>query len=991
MEKSRIAVNRSKRKIEKIGKPVHNAQVCCGNQQLVAQVIASSLESLVLDTRPVANSIDDPLLVEIATQLSKSKARITSFVLCNCPRVSPVGIRAIAHAIGSDLKHFSYANSNVDRSILKVLATRLECLEDLDFSECPTLAAEAIREFIPCCNRIMRRCDLSNCPSITDDAICWLSGTIGTQGSLTRCVNLLSLNLAQTKAITDRGLTSLAIGCGALQFLNLEGLVNITDIGMQKLTHGCKRLRVVHLKKCIQLTDETLKSLGEHCHKLQSINLCGCIAISNIGLAAMVEKTKALQVVDVQGCNLLTEQALCILVKALPALQRLNVSGCQQITENGLLTLAAHLPFVQSATSFRGLEPRINAKELKFMHHQKTIAQSAALRIQSWFRGHIGRTIAKSWRCVMIETPAVNRIRRAFLSHCLRNEINFRARKKRKINLAAARIQGLVRGFLLRAKYYRELEESYLHSIQTRAAKRIQSRFRGFLIRRQPTMVNMAIRRMYFRFEEDKRIRCAVRVQRCYRNRLNQCRFLEVVYITQRRREQCNAAAIKLQRLFRSRAARALTRSLRQELESKREWKKHCITMAIKLQSHWRRHATWRHIQHARQEHHRRQRIEYEAATKINALGRGWLGRRLAASERENLSKKHAAAKCIQRAWQHYLHPSHGTIEYKKLVSDIQWQIHLENAQAEQRKEELLEKQRKAAMHDSASEADSEDDWYAFEDGAYWFSPSRNEKEYTRPNRFAREKSMVGLPIKVFWPLEDAWFEGLITKFCASRLKHKIVYLDGDTEWLDLEAMDATYLRLFLGSWMMYENYCPSEVALKAALFVHVRFQLYSVEYFCWRSGWIDSFDATHDVFRLIFDDDATQMVEMDLFAMEDEVQVQDKRSLLWYHPAAFFFGDGYDVRIYDYLTYIPPTETQEPVQEEYTQEAWNTEYYEEFTWQETQEEGEESAAIAEEEVGPTLPMEMTQANEEEYDELSDADEEQEASEDEDEEDEEDD
>jgi F-box/leucine-rich repeat protein 2/20 len=85
------------------------------------------------------------------------------------------------------------------------------------------------------------------------EALCWLAGTLGVQGALTQCIKLVSLNLSNTSAISDRGLIALSTGCRALQFLNMEGLVNITDVGISQLSKGCKHLRVLHLKRCVQV------------------------------------------------------------------------------------------------------------------------------------------------------------------------------------------------------------------------------------------------------------------------------------------------------------------------------------------------------------------------------------------------------------------------------------------------------------------------------------------------------------------------------------------------------------------------------------------------------------------------------------------------------------------------------------------------------------------------------------------------------------------
>lgn len=67
-----------------------------------------------------------------------------------------------------------------------------------------------------------------------------------------------------------------------------------------------------------------------------------------------------------------------------------------------------------------------------------------------------------------------------------------------------------------------------------------------------------------------------------------------------------------------------------------------------------------------------------------------------------------------------------------------------------------------------------------------------------RPRRQSRKESkesdllsadslqIVGRRIEVFWPLDSAWYRGLVRSYDASRKKHKVSYDDGEEEWLYL-------------------------------------------------------------------------------------------------------------------------------------------------------------------------------------------------------------
>ncbi|ETW00506.1 hypothetical protein H310_07119 [Aphanomyces invadans] len=870
-----------------------------------------------LDLRPHAAWVTDHVLVELAIAILQRKTTITHLRIAGCHAFSAVGMRSLVHAIGPHLKSLDYSASTVKRDVLKVLVTRLEDLRELDFSSCATLSSEILRDFMPCCNHTLEKCNLANCNLVNDEALCWLAGSLGVQGGLTQCANLKSLNLAHSTLVGDRGVAALGCGCAALQFVNLEGLINVTDAGMVKFVAGCRSLRVLHVKRCVQITDRSLAAIGAHCRHLRSINLCGCGRVTTDGMASLVRGASQLQAIDVQGCNLLTEEFLCVVATHLPALQLLNVNGCQQITDNGVRTLVEHLPYVMSATQFRGLEPVANAISLKFATHQKTISHSAAIRLQAWYRGHLGRVEAASWRRMQVEVPAANRLKHWFTMVQLVQEVNRRAAASSHARRSATMIQALARGFLVRARAYREADNLFRLNVGNIAATKIQTRYRGHFVRHGTTMVNQALHRMRLRIAEQRRVRCVTRVQRSYRARLNRCRLVEVIHVNSLRRRQCHDAASTLQRMYRSRAARAQTAALRRAMEDHRAWKRHQVRVAVKLQSNWRRHAARRTIEAARTAHAVRVAQRHAGATAMQRVGRGWLGRKHALIRRTEWMAQSAAAKRLQRWWRRCLAPRTNTVAYQSLVAQIKLQLVSEAAEAEAKKEAMLQKERRKHAMDSASEADSEDDWYAYpgtNGQPWWFSPSRDVRQIVRPNCFAIAKAMVGLGVRVYWPFEDTWFEGRLVKFCTSKNKHKIEYLDGDKEWSVLNEVDVGHLQLFHHDcWLMYENYVASDRAKKAALYVNTRVQRYDVTTFAWKSSKVRWFDDSTGLF-CVENDDNGEMEAVDMLGNEDDFQVQDRRSLEWMSPGAYFFGPAYAaMRVQDYFEYTGPYEEPMP------------------------------------------------------------------------------
>lgn len=828
------------------------------------------------------------------------------------------------------------------------MATGIETLETLDFSWCLELTSESVHAFISCCNAGLTRLSLSNCPALNDDALGWISGTLGPQGSLTQCKRLLSLDLSYSRSLSDRGLAALGHGCCALQFVNLEGLERISSAGIQQFVSGCKRLRVLSLRKCMQLTDAALVHIGEHCHQLRSLNLCGCYRMSSTGLLAMVRGTPVLQALNLEGCLKMREDILAAVATSCLSLQVLNVNGCQEITDSGLATLAEHLPFVQLAEHYRGLEPKTDGLQLKFSIQQRTIHDSAALRIQAIYRGHVARRIAASWRVEMIEGPAAKTIRKSYVRWRLNTEINRRVARTALVNTSVVKIQALMRGVLCRTALERASGEAERIRAWSKLAVKVQAVYRSHWTRRHYHVVFKTIER--YRREQALVTRHAavVRLQRAYRARFHRSRLDDIIAINQQRRlERVNAATL-LQRLYRSRAARKAYRTLRYVLEQQHAKVRELVRFAIKIQSRWRGHrAREQLVQFARAKQERELR-RYNAASRINAGVRGYFGRRIAHDARVVFQTRQSAAKRIQRAYRQFKTPSAKRIEFERMLARMQSHMRDESDAARSKQSELLRKTRALIDRDSASESESDDDWRDFADeygDQFWFSPSRKLRQYVRPNESAFERALLGLPCRVYWPLEQQWFSGRIARFNRVKSKHRIEYDDGDHEWLCLR-LERARVQLYNGyCWCMVSMFEPSLRTLRATTFVTLRCRCYDASYRCWRSGVVKAYSEPADQFCVAFDDDggsgdATD-TWVDVFRSENTFQVQDAITSEWYSLSGYVFGRArgrplnfltmangrpgvaeHYYSVEDYLSYVEAPAEEEREQEEQATDA---------------------------------------------------------------------
>ncbi|XP_052620681.1 sister chromatid cohesion protein PDS5 homolog C isoform X1 [Lactuca sativa] len=64
---------------------------------------------------------------------------------------------------------------------------------------------------------------------------------------------------------------------------------------------------------------------------------------------------------------------------------------------------------------------------------------------------------------------------------------------------------------------------------------------------------------------------------------------------------------------------------------------------------------------------------------------------------------------------------------------------------------------------------------------------SSKRKRNTGKDKVKYDKSLVGLKVKVWWPEDKTYYEGVIESFDSAKKKHKVSYVDGDEEILNLK------------------------------------------------------------------------------------------------------------------------------------------------------------------------------------------------------------
>ncbi|XP_027363527.1 F-box protein At3g58530 isoform X3 [Abrus precatorius] len=212
-----------------------------------------------------ARDVEDTHLVLIKDKCFDSLQSLESLNLNGCQKISDTGIEAITSCC-PQLNTFSiYWNVRVTDTGIQHMVRNCKHIIDLNISGCKNISdrgVQLISENYPELKSL-------NLTSFTDEAyrkICLLTrltflDLCGAQNlsdegvsCISKCKNLVSLNLTWCVRVTDEGVISLAEGCTSLEFLSLFGIIGVTD-------------------KCLEALSKSSS------HKITTLDVNGCIGI----------------------------------------------------------------------------------------------------------------------------------------------------------------------------------------------------------------------------------------------------------------------------------------------------------------------------------------------------------------------------------------------------------------------------------------------------------------------------------------------------------------------------------------------------------------------------------------------------------------------------------------------------------------------------------------------------------------------------------------
>eukprot|EP00943_MAST-04B_sp_MAST-4B-sp1_P005420 g5420.t1 len=750
----------------------------------VFDFLASQVEMNTMDFR--TQKIDDTVLWAASNAIAGSCVSVN---LSGVGNISAKRLRTISLTMGDSLEALNLAGCPINDYILQTITIRLFKLRFINLSGCLQLTNASMKTLSEGCKETLTAIDISNCLGITEAGLSWLAGTVG-QMSLP-CKELISLNISGCVRIRNPGVSDLGLHCHKLQFISMRDCRELTSTSVVDLVSngGGHSFRLINIMGCNKMTNKAAYAIGKYCPNVESLNVGRCPGIKDAGVIAMAEGCPKLQSVNLAGCKTISELAVCSIADNCKALQMLNVTGCEDVTENGMKELLRGLPFTELARTYIGFKPRQNYRKIRLKVQRDTLEEAAAIRIQALAIGHATRVRLERDRIHFIKFRAARKIQRNYRGRRARNLFK-RMQQEIVENDAATKIQIWIRNRFDRFAEIAMKALKLLYQQQSAVVTRCQALYRGRQTRRRLLEVGRAIRALRYDREVETSEAVAIRFQGIIRTHQAYRKMVAMGEEKNQRVRDMTLGALHIQRVFRGHLGRqrrhACLRELQRGLNSKggdfavigiqKIFRGRCSRLKLAardLRKKW-------HVQ-----------LNYISASDIQRIFRGYVARKLLVEMKIQRVLQIAAAITVQRMYRG--HRIHGWRDLKMdlIKNRVRKRLNEQQAKTAKRVQAALKLRQMSLDNDSASDEDIDnDDWQEYSDPTtgktFYFSPSRNEKKDIKPDGTSWEDSLIGCKVRIYWPMEDEWFEGEITDFHLRKSKFRVQYDDGEHEWINL-------------------------------------------------------------------------------------------------------------------------------------------------------------------------------------------------------------
>lgn len=238
-----------------------------------------------------ARDVEDSHLILIKDKCFNPLQSLESLNLNGCQKISDTGIEAITSCCPQLKSFLIYWNVRITDRGLQHIVRNCKHIIDLNISGCKNVSdrgVQLVAENYP----ELESLDLTRCVKLTDD---------GLKSLLHKCLFLQSLNLYALSSFTDEAYRKISL-LGHLKFLDLCGAQNLSDEGLFCISK-CKNLVSLNLTWCVRVTDKGVISIAKGCTSLEFLSLFGIIGVTDKCLVALSKScSDKITTLDVNGC-----------------------------------------------------------------------------------------------------------------------------------------------------------------------------------------------------------------------------------------------------------------------------------------------------------------------------------------------------------------------------------------------------------------------------------------------------------------------------------------------------------------------------------------------------------------------------------------------------------------------------------------------------------------------------------------------------------------
>jgi len=738
--------------------------------------------------------------------------KVKKLIMRGWDSISDNVIRCISFALGEVLEELDLSYSCIASHQLEILVARMSKLRTVTFTGCQQVGGACMNILARMCSKV-DELYVNKCSKFAVEPLNWIAGNAGFNSpALTR---LTSLDLGDCP-LEPEGLMSVSTCLKQLRYLNLQNCEHINDRALAVAMKAAgKNLRLLNLSGLIKLTSKGLGSVADSCPELVSINLSRCELITNKGVERLGKQCGNLQAINLAGLNRLDERPLCTLSNNCPGLLMLNITGVQAVTVAGLEALIKGMQLVERARTFVGFKPADAHVERKLQGHLDMLVNTAAEHVKKEKKA---ARIAREERERLYQESILSSaacIKRYMGGYAKRMGF-YRMWKHRLAVEGAGLIQRVWRGGVGRTFFNIKKTNFVRFMANAPYAIKMQKCIRGHHVRVNNPLVAQSMRDLYMNRAREAEAWVSVRFQ------ANARRFLAYKrteawreYVTRRNMDEFNSILI-MQMLGRRYNARKM---LFQKRFEKIRREKLEDTASRKIQSWYTKEMNRYLSKLSGKELQRAMNRTWRMTLILQTSYRSHRAREACAKKRIDIAVKNYAAIKIQKQFR-----AARILHWKDMRLNVIAAYALDRHYIERResvaasrlryKAYVIENRRDSASNsDDPEDADADAIWVKHFDykknKPFWINESTQIVTFDEPPvLFNKERSMVGMRVRVYWPVAGLWYEGTLSDFHKRKRRFRVDYDDGDHEWMNLEEnQERVQIQLEDGSWIMVLMY----------------------------------------------------------------------------------------------------------------------------------------------------------------------------------------